>query len=103
MAGNYAGPFNSNTRVHHVGLKVTPLENLSLGALWFDFDTIDRSLGNFGGRELDLYAEWAVSENLIVMPVVGLYTPDKSAAEGGTQLGNDDNNLYSQVVFVTMF
>ncbi|BAN49011.1 hypothetical protein [Metapseudomonas resinovorans] len=103
VAGNYAGPFNSNTRVHHVGLKVTPLENLSLGALWFDFDTIDRSLGNFDGRELDLYAEWAVSENLIVMPVVGLYTPDKSAAEGGTQLGNDDNNLYSQVVFVTMF
>ncbi|MND43526.1 hypothetical protein D3C80_343220 [compost metagenome] len=103
VASNYAGPFNSNTQIHHVALKVTPLENLSVGALWFDFNTLDRDLGNFDGRELDLYAEWAVSDNLIVMPVVGLYQPDRSAEEGGTQLGGDDSNLYSQLVFVTLF
>ena len=103
VAANYAGPFNSNTQVHHVAVKVSPLENLSIGALWFDFNTLDRSLGNFDGRELDFYAEWAVSDNLIVMPVVGLYQPDRQASQGGTQLGNDDSNLYSQLVFVTQF
>ncbi|MFZ6050099.1 hypothetical protein ACFW0H_28730 [Pseudomonas sp. CR3202] len=103
VAANYAGPFNTNTQVHHVAFKVSPLENLSLGALWFDFNTLDRDLGNTDGRELDLYAEWAVSDNLIVMPLVGLYQPDRSAEEGGTQIGNDDRNLYSQLVFVTTF
>ncbi|MCY1354953.1 hypothetical protein D9M69_413540 [compost metagenome] len=103
MAGNYSGPFNSNTRVHHVGIKATPLENLSIGALWFDFETLDNDLGNFSGRELDLYAEWGVTENLLVMPVIGLYQPKKSAEEGGAQIGNDDRNLYSQLVFAFMF
>ncbi|MDH4553764.1 hypothetical protein E8F11_01010 [Pseudomonas sp. BN417] len=103
VASNYAGPFNTNTQIHHVAFKVSPLENLSLGALWFDFNTLDRDLGNFDGRELDLYAEWAVSDNLIVMPLVGLYQPDRSADEGGTQIGGDDRNLYSQLVFVSMF
>lgn len=103
VAGNYAGPFNSNTRVQNVGFKVTPLENLSVGAQLFDFKTIDRGLGNNDGRELDLYAEWGATEHLMVMPVIGLYQPDKSAEQGGSQLGNNDHNLYSQLVFVTTF
>ena len=40
VAGNYAGPFNSNTGVHHVGLKATPREDITVGALFFDFDTV---------------------------------------------------------------
>ncbi|CAI3806351.1 hypothetical protein DBADOPDK_04073 [Pseudomonas sp. MM223] len=40
VAANYAGPFNSNTGIHHVGVKATPLENLTVGALYFDFDTV---------------------------------------------------------------
>ena len=103
VAGNYAGPFNSNSGVHHVGLRASPLENLSVGALWFDFDTLDRDRGDFSGRELNLYAEWGLTENLVVMPVVGLYQPKKSAEEGGTQLGNNDRNLYSQLVFAFQF
>lgn len=103
VAGNYAGPFNTNSRVHHVGLRATPLENLSIGALWFDFDTIDQTRGDFSGRELDFYAELGLTENLVVMPVVGLYQPSKSAEEGGAQLGNDDRNLYSQLVFAFHF
>lgn len=103
VAGNYAGPFNSNSRIQKVGLKVSPLENLTIGALWFDFDTIDRDLGNTDGREFDLYAEWGVTEHLVVMPVIGLYQPDKSADQGGTQLGGNDSNLYSQLVFATFF
>lgn len=103
VAGNYSGPFNNNTRVHNIGAKVTPLENLSIGAQFFDFHTLDTDLGNTDGRELDLYAEWAINEHLVIIPLVGLYQPKKSAAEGGTQIGNDDSNLYSQLLFSTTF
>ncbi|WP_259754749.1 alginate export family protein [Pseudomonas sp. GCEP-101] len=103
VAGNYAGPFNSNTRVHNIGAKVSPLENVSVGLQWFDFHTLDTDLGNTDANELDLYAEWAVNEHLMIIPLVGLYQPKKSAAEGGTQLGNDNSNLYSQLLFSTTF
>ncbi|GEM_PF-4239486 len=33
VAANYAEPFNSNTRVHHVGIKASPTETLTIGAL----------------------------------------------------------------------
>ncbi|MBM7062948.1 hypothetical protein JQX08_19705 [Pseudomonas sp. UL073] len=103
VAGNYAGPFNSNSRIQQVSFKVSPLENLNFGAMYFNFDTIDRDLGNTDGHEIDLYAEWGATENLMIMPVIGIYEPKKSAEEGGTQLGNNDRNVYTQLVFATMF
>jgi hypothetical protein len=103
VAANYAGPFNSNTRVHHLGLRATPLENLAVGALWFDFDSLDKDLGDTSGRELNLYAEWGATQNLVVMPVIGFYKPEQSADTGGLQLGNNGRNLYSQLVFAVAF
>ncbi|WP_264313683.1 alginate export family protein [Pseudomonas putida] len=103
VAGNYAGPFNSNARVQKVGLVVSPTPTLNLGVMGFHFDTIDRSLGNVDGREVDLYAEWTINEHLMIVPLVGLYQPDRSVAQGGTQLGNNHDNLYGQVVFVSTF
>ena len=103
VASNYAGPFNSNTRVHHVGLKVTPRENLTLGALYFDFDPVDRSLANLGGREFDIYAEVAITDHIFVSPVLGLYKPEKAASQGGSQLGGDDINTYVQLIVGTSF
>jgi hypothetical protein len=103
VAGNYAGPFNTNSRIQNVSMKISPLENLSIGALWFDYDTIDRSLGNTDGNEFDVYAEWAVTDNVVIMPLVGWYQPDKSADQGGTQLGSNDTNLYSQLMVFTAF
>jgi len=32
-----------------------------------------------------------------------LYQPDRSVEQGGTQLGNNHDNLYGQVVFVSTF
>ena len=52
---------------------------------------------------MDLYAEWTINDHLMIVPLVGLYQPDRSAEQGGTQLGNDNRNLYSQVVFVSTF
>ncbi|WP_166358509.1 hypothetical protein [Pseudomonas akapageensis] len=103
VAGNYAGPFNTNSRIQNVSFKVSPMENLNVGVLLFDFNTIDRNLGNTDGHEVDLYAEWGVTENIMIMPLIGLYEPDKSFENGGTQLGNNDRNLYSQIVFATSF
>lgn len=104
VASNYSGPFNSNTRVQHVGLKATPLETLTLGALFFDFDTVrKRDAINLNARELDLYAEWAVNPHLIVTPLVGLYKPEKDATTGGNQVGGNGTNVYSQVTVAVPF
>ncbi|UBM27541.1 alginate export family protein [Pseudomonas sp. p1(2021b)] len=103
VAANYAGPFNSNTQVHHVGLKAKPRDNLTLGALYFDFDTLDTEQGNFGGREVDLYLEWMVNDHLLISPLVGFYTPERSADNGGVQLGGRDTGTYLQVVVGTFF
>jgi len=101
VAANYSGPFNSDTDVHHVGLTLTPAPTVELGALYFDFD--DAGQGFLDGNEIDLYAQWVVNEHLVLSPLVGFYTPDKSAAQGGTQIGNDDTNIYSQVIAIVNF
>ena len=103
VAGNYAGPFNNNSRIQNVTVKTSPLPNLTLGALYFKYDTVDRALANTDGHEVDFYAEFHVNEHLTIMPLVGLYQPDKSAQNGGTQLGNNDRNLYTQLVFATTY
>lgn len=106
VAANYAGPFNSNVRVHHVGIKASPTKTLGIGALMYDFDTLNPNAGpfrNLDGRELDLYAEWAVNGHLLVMPLVGFYKPEADATGGGSQLGNDNTNIYGQLIFVTTF
>jgi hypothetical protein len=104
VAANYAGPFNNNTAVHHVGFKVTPLETLTLGALYFDFDTLHKSGNlNLDGRELDIYAEWVVSDHLIVSPLIGLYQPSKDLDNGGLQGGGTGTNVYSQLTVAVPF
>jgi len=104
VAANYAGPFNSNTGIHHVGVKATPLENLTVGALYFDFDTVrTRDSLNLDARELDLYVEWAVNEHLIISPLVGLYQPRKDESNGGNQVGGNGTNVYSQLMVAVPF
>ena len=104
VAANYSGPFNSNTGVHHVGLKATPLENLTVGALYFDFNTLrTRDTLNLDARELDFYAEWAVNDHLIISPVIGLYQPKKDETTGGNQVGGNGTNVYSQLTVAVPF
>lgn len=99
VAGNYAGPFNSNTRVSTLDITATPWQNLSVGLLMYDFHTLDKSAGpNTSAREADLYAQWAINDRLAIIPLLGLYKPDVSAADGGTQLGNNNANLYSELL-----
>lgn len=104
VAGNYSGPFNTNTEVQHVALKVKPLDSVTVGALFFDYKTLSKGgMLNLDGRELDLYAEWAVNEHLIVTPLLGLYKPNKDESNGGNQVGGNGTNVYSQVTVAVPF
>ncbi|MEQ5813952.1 hypothetical protein J3362_00440 [Marinobacter sp. NFXS11] len=103
VAANYAGPFNSDASVHHLGFKATPSETLSIGALFFDFTDTAGGTGNLNAQEVDLYAEWVAAPHLIISPLVGLYMPDNSAAEGGSQIGSDETNTYAQIIAIVPF
>ena len=103
VAANYAGPFNSDASVHHLSFKATPSETLSIGALFFDFTDTAGGTGNLNAQEVDLYAEWVAAPHLIISPLVGLYMPDNSAAEGGSQIGSDETNTYAQIIAIVPF
>lgn len=104
VAGSYAGPFNTNAEVWHLALRAQPTERLGLGALYFDFDTLDTaSQPNMSGRELNLYAEWMPNDTFFISPLLGWYDPDRSAAEGGIQLGDDGTSLHAQLIIGAFF
>jgi hypothetical protein len=103
VAANYAGPFNSDAKVQHLGLKLQPTEMLSFGALFFDFSDTAAGSGALDGQELDFYAEWVVNDHLILSPLLGFYSPDNSDAMGGSQIGNDDTNTYAQLIAIMPF
>ena len=99
VAGNYAGPFNSNTEVWRLGLEGSLNESLHLGLLAYDFSSRDTTnQPDMGGREFNLYAEWLPIDWLYVSPLLGWYSPNKSAAQGGIQLGDDDTAFYAQLL-----
>ena len=99
VAANYAGPFGTDSVIHHVGVTASPRETLTLGASYFGFvDTVEES-GDNDGTEINLWAEWVAHDHLIISPLVGLYTPDAATS---TQ-GNDDTNTYVQVIAIVPF
>jgi|GEM_PF-77285 len=102
VAANYAGPFNSNTHIHHFGAKITPNYNVSLGLLYFDFSPVKREDPDLSGQELDIYAEWVINKNMMVIPILGVYRPDKDQSNGGMQQSSG-TNLYSQLMLVFNF
>ncbi|MDW9405338.1 hypothetical protein GE454_19985, partial [Pseudomonas soli] len=103
VAGNYAGPFNTNSGIHHVGLKATPRDNLTLGALFFDFDTVrSRDTLNLDAKELGLYVDGPVNEHMTDTPLLGLFQPRKDESNGGNQVGSG-TNVYSQLTVAVPF
>ncbi|NBA96272.1 hypothetical protein GUY40_15155 [Pseudomonas sp. R5(2019)] len=98
VAANYSGPFQRNATVQMLRLEAKPHRNVAVGALLFDFNTLDNRQGDLSARELDLYVDVNFDNGLTISPLIGLYKPDKSAEQGGSQLGSRDLNLYSQLV-----
>lgn len=103
VAANYAGPFNSDTNVLHVGVKTYPTANLAVGALFFDFRDTAGGSGSMDSQEIDLYAEWAVNDHLFLSPLIGFFKPETQAADGGSQLLDNDLNTYAQIMAVISF
>lgn len=106
VASNYSGPFGTNTKIHQVAFLFSPVESLSLGVLLYNFETNSKKAGafsNLNGSEVDIYANWQATKNLAVVPLLGIYKPDASTLDGGSQIGTDRRNIYSQVLFLTHF
>lgn len=99
IAANYSGPFNSNNSTHMLYLKGQPSDTVSVGATFYDFSTLHkRDALNFDGQELDLYLDWVATPNVVVSPLVGLYKPSADAEHGGVQLGDNNLNVYGQLI-----
>lgn len=103
VAGNFAGPFNADADVHHARVDASPTETLKIGLAYFDFHDTAGGSGALDARELDIYAEWVAKDNLIISPLLGLYRPDNSEAEGGSQIGRRTTNVYAHVLFIVPF
>ncbi|MCO7642838.1 alginate export family protein [Pseudomonas sp. S 311-6] len=106
VAANYAGPFNTNTRVQHAAIKAQPTDTVGLGVLLYDFKTIDSGVGafrNLNAREMDVYVDWAINPNFYVMSLLGVYKPATDLAGGGSQIGNSKTNVYGQFIFAATF
>jgi len=104
VGSNYANSYAHNLQVHNVSFSVKPHERLTVGAMFYDFRTLaNRSTLNLDARELDLYLEWAVTDNIMISPLIGLYKPRKYEANGGNQSGNASTNFYSQLLLVVTF
>lgn len=98
VAGNYAGPFNSNARIHQVSLQASVQENLDLGVLAYQFDTIKKDQENLDGHEIDAFAVWSPNKNINVIPLVGLYKPKKGINHLGSQVSDNKTNSYAQLI-----
>ncbi|WP_036234546.1 hypothetical protein [Marinobacterium litorale] len=99
VAANYAGPFGTDADIHYLGVMAHPSEMLTVGASYFDFRDTNGGSGSNDASEIDIWAEWVAMDHLIISPLVGFYTPDSASS---TQ-GNDDTNLYAQVLAIVPF
>lgn len=100
VASNYAGPANSGNSVRRAELTLSPAQELQLGIQYWRFSPEDDA-ADVKAEELDLYALWSVSENVVLSPLVGWYRPD--GADVVAAQGSDDDNLYLQAVLMYFY
>ena len=90
--------FNSNQKTQMVKLNLQPTESLSVGGIYYDFK-LDEAAG-FGDKfatEVNLYADYAVNDNLWITAVFALATPDDAWSAGGTL---EDTKLFEIAAFL---
>lgn len=97
--GATGGQFASDIDVHMLSAESLPRQDLVLGASFFDFADSNNGSGDNDAQEVDLYALWFASENLIVTPLLGFYKPD---SDSSTQ-GNTNTNVYAQIQAIINF
>ncbi|HGW4869709.1 TPA: hypothetical protein ACNIGS_001532 [Pseudomonas aeruginosa] len=77
IAGTFAGPFNTNARVHRLSGRAVLSEQVAFSAMAYRFET-DQGSEHFAD-ELDLYLETFPTANLAIIPVVGFWKPQQGA------------------------
>lgn len=96
--------FNSNQKTHMGKLNVVPYESLSLGLIYYNFSLDEKNM--FGepvsddrfAQEINIYADYSVSENLYLTAVFAWATPEAAAQDytGGKQ----DMKLFEIAAFL---
>ena len=98
IGGNYSGPFNANTEVHHAKIGFQPNSKLELSLLAFHFRTDEpRTVASKNyGNELNLVLSWEPTENLNISPALGFFDQGE-----GSQIAidNRETNIYFQLSF----
>lgn len=104
VAGNYVrGSFASNLAVHAISLRARPYENLTVGALFYNYRTVaNRAVLNADANAVEVYLDWAVTRHISVSPLLGLYKPRKDQSNGGSQ-SSSSTNVYTQLVLSANF
>lgn len=100
VASNYSGPANSGNDVSRAELTLNPSDTLSLGLQLWDFSSRDDA-DDLAGQEIDLYAMWTLSDNVIISPLVGWYTPKGDDVKA--KQGNDNTNFYAQAMLMLFY
>ncbi|MDV2439368.1 hypothetical protein QR665_07745 [Acinetobacter gerneri] len=103
VAGNYAGPFNSNARIHQISLQASVKENLHLGLLAYRFETIKKTYENLDGHEIDAFAIWSPTKQINVIPLIGFYKPKKDIENKGSQVSDNKTNTYAQLILQYLY
>lgn len=104
VAGNYAGPYSTNTGIHQISLQASVKENLHLGVLAYHFNTLEKSPQlHLDANEIDVFAIWSPTPQVNLIPLIGVYNPEKDHRDGGAQMKNDDSNLYTQLIFQYLY
>lgn len=103
VAVNYAASVTSNMQINDLLFAVRPTDTLTLNAMFFDYHQLsDRDAQDSSAREVDLFVDWMVTDNITLSPLLGFYKPEKWLGDGGQQSGNASVNTYFQfIVWVT--
>ena len=86
-----------------MALQASVQENLHVGAIAYQFDTIKKQHESLDGHELDFFAVWSPQQNINVIPLFGLYKPKKDINHGGTQVADDKTNTYGQLILQYLY
>lgn len=98
--------FNSNQKVHMLGLNLQPSEALATGLLYYDFSLDEKNLwgtpvaAESFAREVDVYVDYSVTDNLFLTATLAWATPQ---AGGKDYFGGDDDSVLAQIAAFLSF
>jgi len=102
IAGNYSGPFSTNTGIHHASMALQINDKMSFNLLYFKFATDEPSanVSDDFGQELDLIFEWSPNDNFYVTPGYAMFIP---GAGGKSTLASVKTSHLFQLGIIYMY